>query len=453
MAKDQENQRPSTTGQIAGSAAKTVTKKVVTKAATKATVRAAGQALGSLAPGVGNAIAAVAAEIAGELIARMVNAMQKFSKDARDLLGGLALASAHAFSITLSILAAVGVALASPIIIVFVIIPIAVSIILFIINSGAWVVPPWSGQSDPFLVDSAFIEVSKTASITNIPNENLPWTVQYTVSIIAERSVLTDINIEYRCYVSKRQGTPPSCPPINPGLPTPPQEISPGTPFVFTYSQAFPDSTSYYDTAVTDIITITATAEGLTGESSQASATVRIGNAPDECLGPAANPNTRPSATGVIASGNYYFPMAEYGRLGYDCYHHDGNLAVDIGVQGNPGDAHLPLLAYTSGRIYLTLQTAAGGNGVFLAGDDGRNYYYAHTCDIYSKVGDFVQAGEVIATSDNTGNSTAEHLHFAINNGSLNFPGGDGTICPQTDFEQKFGLGVCPNYSTNCVIP
>lgn len=58
-----------------------------------------------------------------------------------------------------------------------------------------------------------------------------------------------------------------------------------------------------------------------------------------------------------------------------------------------------------------------GGNRVWIRGDDGRAYYFAHLDSIRAAVGQLVGVGTPIGTVGNTGNasSTSPHLHFSIN--------------------------------------
>lgn len=159
----------------------------------------------------------------------------------------------------------------------------------------------------------------------------------------------------------------------------------------------------------------------------------------------------RPVATDVRFSsdGKYAFPLAPYGRTYYTCGHWDGGRASDMGIngiteKGFTGRGTIPVIAYTSGTIKsISLNDSKGGKYMILAGDDSRFYYYAHNCALYVEVGQRVNVGDVLATTDNTGSAaqSVEHLHFAISNQPSFFYG--GTVCPSTDFEAKFGLGRC----------
>jgi peptidoglycan LD-endopeptidase LytH len=83
------------------------------------------------------------------------------------------------------------------------------------------------------------------------------------------------------------------------------------------------------------------------------------------------------------------------------------------------------LLAVTSGWIERTYNNL-GGHSVWLRGDDGVSYYYAHLLKYASNAldGDRVAAGEVIGYVGNSGNAknTPAHLHIEMrqNGATLN---------------------------------
>ncbi|MFH0917330.1 MAG: peptidoglycan DD-metalloendopeptidase family protein [bacterium] len=89
-----------------------------------------------------------------------------------------------------------------------------------------------------------------------------------------------------------------------------------------------------------------------------------------------------------------------------------------------------PLVAVVDGVIRSTNPTNSGLGGItlWLKGDNGNTYYYAHLSSIKSGVGkgDRVTAGQVIGYAGNTGNASggAVHLHFEIH------PGGGAAVNP-----------------------
>jgi hypothetical protein len=61
------------------------------------------------------------------------------------------------------------------------------------------------------------------------------------------------------------------------------------------------------------------------------------------------------------------------------------------------------------------------GKGLSIRFPDGKRAIYGHMNEVKARVGEHVNAGQVIGLSGNTGNSTAAHLHFSLKNpdGSL----------------------------------
>jgi len=171
-----------------------------------------------------------------------------------------------------------------------------------------------------------------------------------------------------------------------------------------------------------------------------------VGITPPDCLG---QPPPLPDPGNVVTSadGRYAYPVAQFQTPGYSCYHWDGEKAVDIfsPIQ------RPPVVAQEAGTIEnVTLNDSLGGKYIILHGStSNRYYYYAHLCHVYVNTGQSVGVGQVIGIMDETGNGRVQHLHYAINSSDF-FLGGHGDTCPQTDFELKFGFGVCPDLSENC---
>ena len=78
-----------------------------------------------------------------------------------------------------------------------------------------------------------------------------------------------------------------------------------------------------------------------------------------------------------------------------------------------------PNVAIVSGRIERTTG-GLGGNGIFLYGDDGNAYYYAHLLSWAGEIPRRVVQGEVIGYTGATGNAVggAPHTHFEIRIGN-----------------------------------
>jgi hypothetical protein len=181
------------------------------------------------------------------------------------------------------------------------------------------------------------------------------------------------------------------------------------------------------------------------------------GATPEDCLG---DPPPKPDAGNVrFSADNKYaypvgiFPNPPYSGSPAGCYHWDGNKSADLFNSANPRS---PLLAFENGKIVnVKLNDKIGGKYVILQGaTSGRYYYYVHLCHAFVASGQTVKAGEVLGTMDETGSGRVEHLHFAINKSPLSdtFIGGDGNVCPYSDFEEKFSFGIC-SPTSSCVNP
>jgi peptidoglycan LD-endopeptidase LytH len=87
-----------------------------------------------------------------------------------------------------------------------------------------------------------------------------------------------------------------------------------------------------------------------------------------------------------------------------------------------------PTYAFTSGVVQRHSHSRLGGLGLYLRGDDGNVYYYAHLNSIApaGSVGNRVTAGQLIARNGSTGNASpsAPHVHFELH------PGGGSAINP-----------------------
>ncbi len=87
-----------------------------------------------------------------------------------------------------------------------------------------------------------------------------------------------------------------------------------------------------------------------------------------------------------------------------------------------------PTYAFTSGVVERHSHSPLGGIGLYLRGDDGNVYYYAHLNSIEpaGAVGNRVTAGELIARNGSTGNASpsAPHVHFELH------PGGGSAVNP-----------------------
>ena len=222
-------------------------------------------------------------------------------------LGSLALITSGAVVAT-GIFASVSAALAAffsitigaflaPLLIALVVIPVSIALILFIINSSAFVVP-YGGYDIPIAGgESAYIRVEKEANPSgNLPNSRR--TITYTITITALRASLTNLRFEETCRVIPQRDCTnnPPVQNIQAGVGATLQaynsfdeieqsigQISPANPLTITYTREFNGGTfDYADSRVTDRFTVSADVEGNQSTSS-GSASICFGNCPTGC--------------------------------------------------------------------------------------------------------------------------------------------------------------------------
>lgn len=113
----------------------------------------------------------------------------------------------------------------------------------------------------------------------------------------------------------------------------------------------------------------------------------------------------------------FLFPIADPAQYVVGDTWYDGR---DSGTRRHTGtDINAPegtsLLAVRDGVILDAGNADKAGNYVVLLGDDGNQYHYYHMVEPTDlKPGDEVFRGDVVGHVGNTGNSTANHLHFTI---------------------------------------
>lgn len=92
------------------------------------------------------------------------------------------------------------------------------------------------------------------------------------------------------------------------------------------------------------------------------------------------------------------------------------------------GQWNAQVYAITNGRIARFSSSRLGGIGLYLKGDDGHLYYYAHLNGFADgmSVGKRVEAGQFIAYNGDSGNARggAPHIHFQVH------PNGGGPVNP-----------------------
>ncbi len=149
--------------------------------------------------------------------------------------------------------------------------------------------------------------------------------------------------------------------------------------------------------------------------------------APNPVPDPAAPSAPAPAAAPVVLDGSWVCPVAGPNAFGdtWGAPRSGGRTHQGVDMMSPLGT---PLVAVVGGTV--TMKTnALGGNVVWLTGDDGNKYYYAHL-SAWEGGSRSVAAGEVIGYVGATGNTTANHLHFEIH------PGGGAAINPTPTVRQ-----------------
>ncbi|MGW8376246.1 transglycosylase family protein [Actinacidiphila sp. SB3-2] len=88
------------------------------------------------------------------------------------------------------------------------------------------------------------------------------------------------------------------------------------------------------------------------------------------------------------------------------------HTGVDFSAQSGT-----PVKAVTNGTVVKTGNGGAYGNEVVIKGEDGKYTQYGHLTSATVQAGQKVNAGDQIAISGNTGNTTGPHLHFEVRTG------------------------------------
>lgn len=94
------------------------------------------------------------------------------------------------------------------------------------------------------------------------------------------------------------------------------------------------------------------------------------------------------------------------------CEFQDANYVDHVGVDF-PVNAGTPVYATMGGKVVWAGDNGDWGGLVVVENGDYQTWF-AHNESNSVQVGDLVQAGQVIAASGNTGNSTGPHVHYGI---------------------------------------
>ncbi len=110
----------------------------------------------------------------------------------------------------------------------------------------------------------------------------------------------------------------------------------------------------------------------------------------------------KPLSGGIITS---YFGNREIPTAGATAYHGAIDWATPTGTS---------IFASCAGTVTRAGWASGYGYAVYIQHDNGRETRYAHLSSVLVSVGQYVQQGQKIALSGNTGISTGPHIHFEI---------------------------------------
>ena len=102
------------------------------------------------------------------------------------------------------------------------------------------------------------------------------------------------------------------------------------------------------------------------------------------------------------------------------CPYHGRELHSGLDMGAPTGT---PIRAALAGKVVKSYYSISYGNYTLIDHGNGMTTAYAHQSKRLVKVGDTVEAGEVIGLVGSTGNSTGPHLHFEVRvDGNLQDP-------------------------------
>lgn len=99
------------------------------------------------------------------------------------------------------------------------------------------------------------------------------------------------------------------------------------------------------------------------------------------------------------------------GKINSDFGYRKSRFHYGIDVDLNIGDK---VLSSFEGMIRVAKYDRTYGKVIVIRHQNGLETLYAHLSKLEVEVGDYVQAGDVIALGGNTGRSTGPHLHFEV---------------------------------------
>ncbi|MGB6838818.1 MAG: hypothetical protein WBE27_00865 [Microgenomates group bacterium] len=334
-------------------------------------------------------------------------------------------------------------AIGAPIIIAFISIPILIAVILFIINSGAYIVPPSPSQL-PGAIESPYIGIEKIASPKKIDKIAGEKTVSYSVRIWAKKGaiIIKSISNEYK-VISRDNPEPPTSPAgtfddlINKKV-SPTDRTSDGKEgILIEYNIDL--GTKFNDSVVVDILTVVADAPEQKEATARESASVVIGNPPMHCPVPGGyqfdgsyTPGDETEGHGSndywnrmgtkcawrIPQGVCWGPLQSTASSNY-CYGKSGSCpfygyALDIFPTGS-NDVYVPTIKGKAIVWNYSHGFSNGSSGWSHVYKSGPYYLVLTHLKQNANKGSNISSGEKVGELFPLGGNTHLHLEFAIN--------------------------------------
>lgn len=113
----------------------------------------------------------------------------------------------------------------------------------------------------------------------------------------------------------------------------------------------------------------------------------------------------------ILSHNDCDYAHSVCGKINSEFGYRRSRFHYGIDVDLNTGD---PVLASFEGIVRISKYDPTYGRVVVIRHQNGLETLYAHLSKFNVEVGDYVQAGDVIALGGNSGRSTGPHLHFEV---------------------------------------
>ena len=312
----------------------------------------------------------------------------------------------------------------TPLLVTLLVFPILVAFILFIINSGAYVVP--LSDSTFGRTSNPYIDVIKTPEPPGpFTNKELPKTITYKITVKAKRSVLTNVSIKYDCKVISTANK--NCPPTS-VAPATVDSISPSLPYTFTYTSTYDNS--FINSAIIDTVTVTADTGEVVGTTTETSASVTFGTPPISCPVPAATALNQNNYSYNVKTNTGHGSTSYWAMMGGTPYRYalpqwtGCKTPADCSYYGYSYDVFPTGINTVYAPTVLGKETTWSLSGTGINGSAVFTVIYKDSTGSYSLVlthvastiaPKTVTSGQKITTLFNQGSNTHLHLEFQMN--------------------------------------